>query len=92
MRKFGIFVTLGVNLRFFQLENSNYLLEKAILENKNECQAERFQHSNLRSRSKFDKNCIKTLKIGNFLVFCHFVSISNQQKAHLSLLKRLLRN
>ena len=39
---------------------------------KNSCLVERFQHSNPRCLSKNNQNCSKTLKIGNFLSFCHF--------------------
>ena len=37
------------------------------------CLVERFHHSNLRYPSKIDKNCIKTLKIGIFWKFSHFL-------------------
>ena len=41
---------------------------------------------------KFDKNCLKLLKIGKFWNFCHFWGQFSVTKPHLSLHRRLLEN
>ena len=43
-------------------------------------------------RRKFDKNCLKLLKIRNFWNFCHFWCHFSVTKLHLSLHRRLLEN
>ena len=54
-----------------------------------------FQHSNLRSLSKIDKNCIKTLKFGKFWFFVIFglnLIYFSFRKQPLSLRKSILDN
>ena len=41
---------------------------------------------------KFDKNCLKLLKIGKFCSFCHFWGQFSVTKPHLSFHRRLLEN
>ena len=41
---------------------------------------------------KFDKNCLKLLKIRKFWNFCHFWGRFSNTKSHLSLHRRLLEN
>ena len=80
-----VFVIFGFNLSFFHLQHGNYLFEGAFWTTK--CFFLTLWNFRIHEDCRnFIKKCIKTLKIGEFCVFCHFrcqfetLSLKKQQK------------
>ena len=92
MESLGIFVIFGVNFDSFIWKTEIISLEKPTGQ-RNSAMLSVFNISIHEVCRKFDKNSLKTLKIGNFFVFfCHFSVFFLLKEPRLSLHKRLLDN
>ena len=85
MENLGTFVIFGVNLRLFSVKKQPLSFRKRLLDNKPCTMLIVFNILVHEFYRKFDKNCLKTLKIWKFLVFfVIFGSFSFQKTAFIS--------
>ena len=92
MENLETFVIFGVNLRLFSVKKQPLSFRKRLLDNKPCTMLIVFNILVHEFYRKFDKNCLKMLKIWKFLVFFVIFGSFSFQKTDLSLHKRLLDN
>ena len=90
MENFGSFVIFGVNLRFFIIWKTQIISSEKTTRQQNSAMLSVLNFLIFDDHRKFDKSCMKTSKIGKFLVFRHFWVFFFPKKPHLSLHKRRL--